>query len=114
MEFDYIKSDSCNAPSSVDVGMQQYHLFAEALRNTTRGDDVFFNLCGWHAQYAAVGRAIGAQSWRIGPDDINWHGVLTNIDINSRLGRFAGPGAYNDPCLLLGEDISGKQHVTNL
>lgn len=31
-------------------------------------------------------------SWRIGPDDTNWQGVLTNIDINSELSQYSGPG----------------------
>ena len=32
---------------------------------------------GW---YAPVGASLG-NSWRIGPDDNNWEGVLKNIDI---------------------------------
>jgi len=30
-------------------------------------------------------------SWRIGPDDRNWDGVLKNIDIMNGLEKYAGP-----------------------
>ena len=36
-----------------------------------------------------------ANSWRIGPDDTNWHGVLANIEINANLALYAGPGGWN-------------------
>ena len=38
-----------------------------------------------------------------GPDDTNWAGVLKNIDLNAPLGKYAGPGGWNDPCLLLSD-----------
>jgi hypothetical protein len=52
--------------------------------------------------------------WRIGPDDTNWNGVLTNIDINSQLSQWAGPGGWNDPCLLLAEDYQMNLRMTQL
>ena len=48
------------------------------------------------------------------PDDSNWNGVLTNIDINAKLSENAGPGGWNDPCLLLAEDMNGNQRMTEL
>ena len=59
------------------------------------------------------GKTLG-NSWRIGPDDTNWRGVLTNIDINAALAPFAGAGGWNDPCLLLAETYKGptEQRVT--
>jgi len=71
----------------------------------------FFSLCGWNNWYAPVGMSIG-NSWRIGPDDTNWGGILTNIDINAALFKFAGPGGWNDPCLLLGYDENGTPAIT--
>lgn len=64
-------------------------------------------------RYASVGHALG-NAWRIGPDDTNWAGVLTNIDINNALAPFAAPGGWNDPCLLLSVDLNGKQRMTEL
>ena len=43
---------------------------------------------GW---YAPVGALLG-NSWRIGPDDNNWDGVLRNIDIMNGLQKYAGTG----------------------
>ena len=48
------------------------------------------------------------------PDDNNWGGVMTNIDINAKLSGNAGPGGWNDPCLLLAEDMNGRQRMTEL
>ena len=42
---------------------------------------------GW---YAPIGSTLG-NSWRIGPDDTNWNGVLKNIDIMNGLQKYAGP-----------------------
>eukprot|EP01084_Bolivina_argentea_P185643 320130_1 len=83
----------------------------DALNATQRA--IFFSLCGWNAWYSPVGESL-ANSWRIGPDDSNWNGVLTNIDINVNLYNNAGAGGWNDPCLLLAEDMNGNQRMSEL
>lgn len=108
---DYLKEDSCNASGDHDTAFKEYRAMRDALNAT--GRPILFSLCGWNPWYAPVGTSIG-NSWRIGPDDTNWNGVLTNIDINAGLGSFAGPGGFNDPCLLLAEDEVGKQRVSEL
>ena len=45
----------------------------------------------WATWYAAVGHALG-NSWRIGPDDTNWPGVLTDIDDMAALWTYAVRG----------------------
>ena len=67
-------------------------------------------MCGWETWYAPEGASLG-NSWRIGPDDSNWAGILANIDDNAALAEFAGPGGWNDPCLLLSYDYTGKVRV---
>ena len=74
---DYLKEDSCNAPSDHDTAFQQYGRMRDALNAT--GRPILFSLCGWSAWYAPVGKSLG-NSWRIGPDDTDWSGVLKNID----------------------------------
>jgi len=74
--------------------------------------DPYSSLCGWSNWYAPVGHSLG-NSWRIGPDDTNWGGVLKNIDIMAPLWPYAGPGGWNDPCLLLGRDNRGNVAVTD-
>eukprot|EP00698_Gefionella_okellyi_P021063 TRINITY_DN6714_c0_g1_i1.p1 TRINITY_DN6714_c0_g1~~TRINITY_DN6714_c0_g1_i1.p1 ORF type:complete len:541 (-),score=92.99 TRINITY_DN6714_c0_g1_i1:227-1828(-) len=108
---DYVKEDSCNAPSDHQQAFYQYSLMRDALNAT--GRSIFFSLCGWEDWYAPVGHDLG-NSWRTGPDDTNWAGVLKNIDIMAPLWPFAGPGGWNDPCLLLGRDSKGVEAVTDL
>ena len=91
----------------------------DALNST--GRPILYSLCGWNSWYAPPdpansypgGMGMG-NSWRIGPDDTNWHGVLTNIDINAALAPYAGPGGWNDPCLLLSTTWDQKLRVTEL
>ena len=52
-------------------------------------------------------------SCRIGPDDSNWNGALTDMDSMAPLYPYAGPGGFNDPCLLLGRDVNGVGDVTD-
>jgi len=108
---DYVKEDSCNATQDHLTAYREYSLMRDGLNAT--GRPIFFSLCGWNNWYAPVGRLLG-NSWRIGPDDTNWNGVLTNIDINADLWPYAGPGGWNDPCLLLGRDNEGREAVTDL
>lgn len=37
-----------------------------------------------------------------------------NTDINAQLASYAGPGGWNDPCLLLAEENSGALRMTQL
>jgi len=108
---DYLKEDSCNAPTDHISAFQEYGLMRDALNET--GRPILFSLCGWESWYAPEGNAL-ANSWRIGPDDTNWNGVLVNININSNLAQYAVPGAFNDPCLLLSTDWQNNQRVTPL
>jgi alpha-galactosidase len=54
-----------------------------------------------------------ANSARIGPDDTNWNGVLTDIDDMIALSTNAGAGGWDDPCLLLGADENGHEAQTD-
>ena len=108
---DYVKEDSCNAPTDHAAALAQYGLMSKSLNAT--GRPMFFSLCGWNAWYAEAATAQIANSWRIGPDDSNWPGIIKNIDIMAGLAAFAGPKrGWNDPCLLLSVDWTGKQLVT--
>jgi len=108
---DYVKEDSCNAPKDHEVAFKQYAAMRDGLNAT--GRPIYFSLCGWETWYAPVGQLLG-NSWRIGPDDTNWAGVLKNIDINAEISGYSGPGGWNDPCLLLAEDEHVKQRITEL
>jgi len=108
---DYVKEDSCHASGDHDTAFKQYAAMRDGLNAT--GRPIYFSLCGWNSWYAPLGQTLG-NSWRIGPDDTNWAGVLKNIDINAALSNYSGPGGWNDPCLLLAEDEHGNKRVTEM
>ena len=108
---DYLKEDSCHASSDHDVAFKQYGAMRDGLNAT--GRPILFSLCGWNAWYAPVAAKIG-NAWRTGPDDSNWGGVVKNIDILAPLSQYSAPGGWNDPCLLLSQDWSGKRIMTEL
>jgi hypothetical protein len=111
---DYVKEDSCNAPQDHQTAFAQYSLMRDALNASglAAGRPIFFSLCGWESWYAPVGTALG-NSYRIGPDDTNWDGLLVDVDDMAALWPYTGPGGRNDPCLLLGRDASGNVAVTD-
>lgn len=86
---DYLKEDSCHASTAHQDAFDEYGAMRDALNAT--GRPIFFSLCGWNPWYAPVGQSLG-NSWRIGPDDTNWDGVLKNIDINANLSAYASVG----------------------
>lgn len=84
----------------------------DGLNATNRS--IFFSLCGWETWYAPEGAKL-ANSWRIGPDDGNWRNIVKNIDLMSQVAQYAGPDkGWNDPCLLVSADWTGKHLITEL
>ena len=83
--IDYLKEDSCHASGDHDTAFKEYGAMRDALNAT--GRPILFSLCGWNSWYAPVGKTLG-NSWRIGPDDTNWPGVLSNININAYLSMY--------------------------
>jgi len=106
---DYVKEDSCYASGDHQTAFDEYGRMRDGLNAT--GRPIYFSLCGWSDWYAPVGWSLG-NSWRIGPDDTNWPGILTNIDIDANLAAYSRPGGWNDPCLLLGKTFTGSLRVT--
>jgi len=110
---DYLKEDSCYASSDPVIAFQEYGEMRDALQATNTS--IFFSLCGWEYWYAPVGQFLG-NSWRIGPDDTTWQGVLVDINTMANFGLqvYSGPGGWNDPCLLLSQDYQGNYAQTEL
>jgi len=106
---DYLKEDSCYATSDHNQAFKQYGTMRDALNRT--GRPIFFSLCGWEEWYAPVGYNLG-NSWRIGPDDSTWKDVIDDVNIDLRVHKYSGPGGWNDPCLLLGENLPFEQAKT--
>jgi alpha-galactosidase len=78
--------------------LQQYTKFSDALNKT--GREVVFALCGIASQYYPNASSVG-NMWRIGMDGFDWNNALTNIDAAVGKSHLAGPGGWNDPCMLI-------------
>merc|ERR1740121_843530 len=107
---DFLKEDSCNAPTDHSEAFDQYSLMRDALNAT--GRPIYFALCGWRAWYAPEGGSLG-NSWRYGWDVNNWNGAWSNsIAPSVDLVQFARPGAWNDPDALLGSTPGSAVSLT--
>ena len=107
---DYVKEDSCCGSQQHDVAMRQYAEMRDALNAS--GRPIYFSLCGWNTWYAERGASLG-NSWRIALDGTNWASLSGCVNKNARLGRYARPGAWNDPDLLQGTGVGSNDKPTN-
>ncbi len=123
---DYVKLDGCNIPKVKGQTQEQtyekaYLEFSRDLRATGRkivfsaSAPAYFQFTPqWHHVITATSRI--ANLWRegldipLGPSQEyeKWHGIDTNFNYNVGLGRYAGPGHWNDPDMLL----VGDSHLT--
>ncbi len=105
------QEDSCYIPDGEDqvAASRQYGLFRDALNAT--GRPVYFSLCNGKAWIAPMGKNLG-NSWRIGDDINDYKSMFRSIRINERLGSFAGPGAWNDPDMLVGSSPAAAVSMT--
>lgn len=110
---DLLKEDSCfTVGDNESLAIEQYSRMRDALNAT--GRPILFALCGWFPWYASKTFSEIGNMRRIGLDSSNWPAVLSNVDTNANLAAHAKPGAFNDPCLLISTDASGKALATEL
>ena len=99
--IDYLKYDYCHAPSDSNTAKIRYKKMADALRNS--GRQIVFSICEWGGRqpwFWAAG--VGGQLWRTTGDvRDSWKSLVYNLDINANLEKFAGPGHWNDPDMLI-------------
>ena len=107
---DYVKCDYCNAPKDLWTAIERYKTFITALRK--ENPDIVFAVCEWGQRAPWLwGKEIGANLWRTTWDmrDTWEHGRYTNghmgvmeaLDRQVGLEKFAGPGHWNDPDILM-------------
>jgi alpha-galactosidase len=99
---DFLKYDFCFKPLGVD-GRRPYERMGQALRAT--GRDIVFSMCEWgkmHPWHWGPARA-GAHMWRTTGDISDCWESIYNIGFEKQknLERFAGPGRWNDPDMLV-------------
>ena len=99
--IDYLKYDYCHAPSDSNTAKIRYKKMAEALKNS--GRPIVFSICEWGERQPWLWAAnAGGQLWRTTKDiRDSWKSLTYNLDINSNLEMYAGPGNWNDPDMLI-------------
>ncbi|XOV91564.1 MAG: glycoside hydrolase family 27 protein [Bacteroidota bacterium] len=113
---DFLKYDYCFCPDFVSanndyrMAIDRYKAMGDALKKT--GRPIVFSICEWGPRSPWLwGKEVGGHMWRTSYDvaDI-WDmprnetspiGILTSIDVAANLGRFAGPGGWNDLDMLV-------------
>jgi alpha-galactosidase len=123
---DFLKYDWCSYSKevprhpSLEQYIKPYAVMRRALDSVDR--DIFFSLCQygmahvwtWGGQVPVFGN-----QWRTSGDIIDtWHAISRNgFDCERQLFPFAGPGHWNDPCMLMlgyGKYWSGSLRPTRL
>ncbi len=108
--IDYLKYDYCGAPTDVETAKARYKKMAEALKNS--GKEIVFAVCEWGQRQPWLWAAdAGGQLWRttydirdkwINESDLkNAEGIMDIFEINAGLSKYAGPGHWNDPDMLV-------------
>jgi len=113
---DYLKYDYCFCPDYVSanndyrMAIDRYKTMGDALKAT--GRPIVYSICEWGPRSPWLwGKEVGGHLWRTSYDvaDI-WDsprnesspiGILTSIDVAANLGRFSGPGGWNDLDMLV-------------
>lgn len=113
---DFLKYDYCYCPDLGSVhsdykdAMNRYQKMGDALKAT--GRQIVFSICEWGDRSPWIwGKDAGGQMWRTGSDlydiwdsprgDADPVGILGSIDAQINLRRYAGPGGWNDPDMLI-------------
>jgi alpha-galactosidase len=110
---DFLKHDFCYSPLGVD-GRVLYERMGQALRAT--GRPILFSVCDWGSMHPwdwAAARA-GAHMWRTSRDiNDSWQSMSEiGFEKQRHLERFAGPGHWNDPDMLI-VGMHGKGNVAH-
>ena len=106
--IDYLKYDWCNTDGI--TAKEAYTTMSKALKAARR--PIIFSLCEWGGNKPWLWAKEVGQLWRT-TGDINaifdgiksygsWHanGVMTIVDMQDTLRKYAGPGHWNDPDML--------------
>jgi len=113
---DYLKYDYCFCPDFASenndymMPIARYKAMGDALKAT--GRPIVYSICEWGPRSPWLwGKDVGGHLWRTSYDvhdfwdkprnDISPIGILTSIDVDANLERFAGPGGWNDPDMLV-------------
>ena len=113
---DYLKYDYCFCPDYVSanndyrMAIDRYKSMGDALKAT--GRPIVFSICEWGPRSPWLwGKEVGGHLWRTSYDvydmwdsprnEMSPIGIMASVDVVVNLGRFAGPGGWNDPDMLV-------------
>ena len=108
LDIDYLKFDWCNTEGINAI--EAYTTMSKALK--TAGRPIVFSLCEWGDHKPWLWAEPVGQLWRTTGDITaqfdgiknygNWHanGVMTIVDMQDTLRKYAGPNHWNDPDML--------------
>lgn len=113
---DYLKYDYCyctdyaSKNNDYKMAIARYKAMGDALKAT--GRPIIYSICEWGPRAPWLwGKEVGGNLWRTSYDvgdkwdcprnESSQIGILTSIDVVSNLDRFAGPGGWNDPDMLV-------------
>lgn len=106
--IDYLKYDYCGAPKDRTTAFTRYKKMGDALKKT--GRPIVYAICEWGGRSPWLwAKAAGGHMWRTTYDSRDgWHsgdkdltGIMDIFDTQEGLEEYAGPGAWNDPDLLM-------------
>ncbi|MCK4998903.1 MAG: putative Ig domain-containing protein [Anaerohalosphaera sp.] len=107
--IDYLKYDYCNAPGDRETAIKRYTEMADALKDS--GRSIVFGVCEWGVRKPWLwGKDAGGHLWRTTYDiRDSWSlykktgglGILDILDKQVGLSKYAGPGHWNDPDMLV-------------
>jgi alpha-galactosidase len=111
--FDYLKYDWCSAGplddgTPVEVIAAPYARMRDALDRV--GRDIIYHVCeyGFGAVWSWARERVGANAWRTTGDiEDDWESVDRIGFGQADLARFAGPGGWNDPDMLVVGRVGG-------
>ncbi len=106
---DYVKCDWCYA-EGLDPETS-YKIMGDALKS--RGRDIVFSICNWgHNEPWTWGARVGGNLWRTTGDiaDI-WESVYAIGSAQAPLAKYAGPGHWNDPDMLVVGKVGWGQNL---
>jgi alpha-galactosidase len=113
---DYLKYDYCyctdyaSTNNDYKMAIERYRKMGNALKAT--GRPIVYSICEWGPRSPWLwGKEVGGHLWRTSYDvydfwdkprnEISPIGIQTSMDVAASLERFAGPGGWNDPDMLV-------------
>ena len=121
---DYLKYDYCGMDKAGETVQQSYERMRDALAAT--GRPILFSMCSWgHGQPWLWGQNVG-NSWRTSADVFAvWDTeqakrlklpsflipVLNAAQSVADLAKYAGPGGFNDPDMLVRRAVTDMRHT---